>query len=240
MKESYWGYWLILLGVLIMGIMMLVNSTTTNNTQDYYTLKEVTQASMIDALDFSYYRLYGDIKMSEQKFVENFVRRLAENTNLSNTYNVAFYDLYEVPPKVSVKMTTKSNAYNIANATTSYDVVNKIDAIIEIGVDDEASDYTKSRTTSCYFLISDKLRQYFDGKTVATNNGTVTSNVTDLKVQYQTLYDNWSTRSSLASFKGALAKQFPDMASLDYNGLIAKYPEFKTWIDNGWISISHA
>ena len=58
MKESYWGYWLILLGVLIMGIMMLVNSTTTNNTQDYYTLKEVTQASMIDSLDFSYYMFF--------------------------------------------------------------------------------------------------------------------------------------------------------------------------------------
>src|SRR5574344_1907197 len=104
MKESYWGYWLIILGVLIIGIMMLVNSTTTNNTQDYYSLKEATQASMIDSLDFAYYRLYGDIKMSEQKFVENFIRRIADNTNLSNEYNVEFYDLYEVPPKVSVKL----------------------------------------------------------------------------------------------------------------------------------------
>jgi hypothetical protein len=237
MKESYWGYWLILLGVFIIGIMMLVNSTTTNNTQDYYTLKEVTQASMVDALDFSYYRLYGQIKMSEQKFVENFVRRLADNTNLSNTYDVAFYDLSEVPPKVSVKMTTKSNSYNIANNQTNYDVVNKLDAIIEIGVD--SSNYTKSRTTSCYFIISTNLMDYFNGKTVKGQGGTTT--ITDAqKSKYQTLYDNWSDKGSLASFKGALAKQFPDMASLGYDNLIGKYPEFKTWIDNGWITISHA
>lgn len=239
MKESYWGYWLILLGVLIMGIMMLVNSTTTNNTQDYYTLKEVTQASMIDALDFSYYRLYGDVKMSEQKFVENFVRRLADNTNLSNTYDVSFYDLKEVPPKVSVKMTTKSNSYNIANSTTAYDVVNKLDAIIEIGVGDEASNYTKSRTTSCYFIIGDQLRKFFNGEAVKATGGTSTLTATQ-KAKYQILFDNWSDHSSLSSFKGALAKQFPDMASLDYNSLTAKYPDFKTWIDNGWISVSHA
>ena len=52
MKSSYWAYWLILLGVFIIGVMMLVNSATTGSTQDYYMLKEVTQASMIDAIDY--------------------------------------------------------------------------------------------------------------------------------------------------------------------------------------------
>lgn len=234
MKESYWGYWLILLGVFIIGIMMLVNSTTTNNTQDYYTLKEVTQASMVDALDFSYYRLYGQIKMSEQKFVENFVRRLADNTNLSNTYDVSFYDLSEVPPKVSVEMSTKSNSYNIANTQTNYDVVNKLNAIIEIGVNSSST-----KTTSCYFIISTNLMDFFNGK--AVKSGSTTSTITDAqKAKYQTLYDNWSDKTSISSFKGALAKQFPDMSSLDYNSLVSKYPDFATWINNGWISISHA
>ena len=131
MKESYWGYWIIILGIFIVGVMLLVNNTTTNSTQDYYTLKEVTHAAMVDAVDMSYYRLYGNVKMSEQKFVENFIRRFADNTNLANTYNVEFYDLYEVPPKVSVKVSTKSNSYNVAMEPTQFDITNTIDAILE-------------------------------------------------------------------------------------------------------------
>ena len=50
MKESYWGYWLILLGIFVIVIMMLINSVTTTTTQDYYLIKEVTQASMVDAV----------------------------------------------------------------------------------------------------------------------------------------------------------------------------------------------
>ena len=90
MRESYWGYWLVILGVFVIGVMLLVNNISTNNTQDYYNIKEVTQASMVDAIDFSYYRLYGNLKISEQKFVENFVRRFAESASLSSTYKIEF------------------------------------------------------------------------------------------------------------------------------------------------------
>lgn len=38
MKESYWGYWLVLLGIFIVVVMMLANDATTTNTQDYYQL----------------------------------------------------------------------------------------------------------------------------------------------------------------------------------------------------------
>ena len=34
MKESYWGYWLILLGVFIVVIMLLTQDATTTNTQN--------------------------------------------------------------------------------------------------------------------------------------------------------------------------------------------------------------
>ena len=40
MRESYWGYWIILLGVFVIVIMMLVSNVTTTNTQDYYIIKE--------------------------------------------------------------------------------------------------------------------------------------------------------------------------------------------------------
>ena len=53
MKEVYWGYWLILLGVLITIIMMLISNVTSSNTQDYYLIKEVTEAAMFDAVDLA-------------------------------------------------------------------------------------------------------------------------------------------------------------------------------------------
>jgi len=51
MKESYWGYWLIILDIFIVVIMMLTNNATTTNTQDYYQLKEVANSAIYDAID---------------------------------------------------------------------------------------------------------------------------------------------------------------------------------------------
>ena len=49
---------------------------------------------------------------AKEKFVEIFVRRFAEDANLSRTYNVEFYDIYEVPPKVSVKVSTNTSSFS--------------------------------------------------------------------------------------------------------------------------------
>ena len=64
MKNAYWAYWLILLGIFVVVIMMLVQNLTTSSTQDYYLLKEITEASMIDAVDYSYYRKFGEIRIN--------------------------------------------------------------------------------------------------------------------------------------------------------------------------------
>ena len=127
MKEAYWGYWLILLGIFVIVIMMLVNSVTTTTTQDYYLIKETTEAAMIDAVDYGYYREYGELRINKEKFVENFLRRFSETVNINKTYDVDFYDIYEAPPKVSVKVTTKSNSYVVSSTSESYDIVNKIE-----------------------------------------------------------------------------------------------------------------
>ena len=42
MKEVYWGYWLIVLGVFITVVMMMISNVTTSSTQDYYLIKEIT------------------------------------------------------------------------------------------------------------------------------------------------------------------------------------------------------
>lgn len=143
MKESIWGYWLIVLGIFVILIMMLIQDFTTTNTQDYYLLKEVTEASLIDAVDYGYYRTNGDLKINKEKFVENFLRRFSETMNLNKTYQVDFYGVYESPPKVSVKISTSTSTFNISGDTTSFDIVNKIDAILEmkIGTGEYEEDY---------------------------------------------------------------------------------------------------
>ena len=131
MSQSYWGYWLILLGIFVIVIMLLISNVTTTNTQDYYLIKEVTEASLVDSVDLGYYRQSGELRINKERFVEDFVRRFAENVALSE-YQVDFYGLYEAPPKVSVKVTTKSATYNIAASDTTFDITNKLDAILEL------------------------------------------------------------------------------------------------------------
>lgn len=136
MKESYWGYWLIMLGVFIIIIMMLISNVTTKNTQDYYLIKEVTEAAMVDSVNYGYYREYGELKIDREKFIESFMRRFAENVSL-NTYQIDFYGIYEAPPKVSVKVTSKSGSLMVAGDSTTFDIVNKVDAILELSATDE-------------------------------------------------------------------------------------------------------
>lgn len=131
MKNSYWAYWLILLGIFIVVIMMLVQNLTTSSTQDYYLLKEITEASMVDAIDYSYYRNYGEIRINKEKFYESFLRRFAETASQSTTYTVSFYGVYEAPPKASVEIKSKSNAFSVVGDAEQFDMVERIDAIVE-------------------------------------------------------------------------------------------------------------
>ena len=131
MKNAFWAYWLILLGVFIVVIMLLVQSVTSNTQEDYYLVKEISEAAMLDAIYYSYYRTYGEIKMNKEKFYESFIRRFAENASLTSTYTVNFYDIYETPPKISVEVKGKSGSFSVAGDTTSFDIVNRLDAIME-------------------------------------------------------------------------------------------------------------
>ncbi len=139
MKESYWGYWFIILGIFIASVMMLTNDATTSNTQDYYQLKEVANSALYDAIDYRYYAQTGQVRILKEVFVENFLRRFAETVSVTDSYNVQFYDLYESPPKVSVKISTTTAGFIIGrdvdtsegSAVTDLDVVNSIDLIVE-------------------------------------------------------------------------------------------------------------
>ena len=130
MQSSYWGYWLIVMGVAIVGLMISVQGITTNTTQDSYAIREMVEASMLESVDYGYYRDYNEIKINKEKFMEVFIRMTAEVMGMNDTYEVNFYDIYEAPPKVSVEV--KSNSGTDFINTGEYDTVSRIDAIIQI------------------------------------------------------------------------------------------------------------
>lgn len=132
MKESLWGYWLVVLGLFVLAVMMLLQNYTTTSEQDYYLLKEITDAAMHESIDLAHYRLYGEVRIIKEKFVENFIRRFSETVNINKTYKIDFYDIYEAPPKVSIKVTTSTNTYSVMSDTGEFGVVNRLDSIIEV------------------------------------------------------------------------------------------------------------
>jgi hypothetical protein len=131
MKESYWGYWLIVLGVFVVVIMLLIQNVTSNNTLDSYTVKQIAESSMVDAVDYAYYREYGELKINREKFIESFLRRFAEVANVTTKYKVLFTGIYEAPPKVSVEITSSTGKFVIARDSTEFDMSSRVNSIIE-------------------------------------------------------------------------------------------------------------
>lgn len=132
MKWSYAGVAVIIAGLIGLSILLLFQSLTTKNEEEYYNLKEVCEAAMIDAIDIAYYRDTGEIKMIEQKFVENFIRRFANTTSYNTSgYKISFYDIIEIPPKVSVVIETGTGTYTVGGSAEDFKIVNQLDAILE-------------------------------------------------------------------------------------------------------------
>ena len=117
MKESLWGYLILLLGVVVTTVILLVQRVTTTREEDYYIGQEVMKSSMLDAIDYGTYRTTGKIVMSKEKFVEVFIRRFSENVTNNKTYRLDFYDIYEEPPKASVRIRATSGDATINNET---------------------------------------------------------------------------------------------------------------------------
>lgn len=139
MKWSFASVALIMIGIFGILIILLFNEITVSNEQDYYTLKEATEAAMIESIDITYYRITGDLKMSQEKFVENFTRRFTETSTFGQgNYDILFYQISETPPKVSLRIVDSTNSYNIYNTfsvdvdATQLDIVNELSAILDV------------------------------------------------------------------------------------------------------------
>ncbi len=132
MKWSFASVGLIVFGLIGLTIIILFQNITTNNENDYYLLKEVTEASMIDAIDMDYYRQTGELKIIKEKFVESFTRRFAESTVFaSSNYTINYFDIMETPPKATVSINTGIGQYTIYQDTSDYHVANTLSAILE-------------------------------------------------------------------------------------------------------------
>ena len=124
---------MLLIGIIIMGLMgffavNMVTSQQTGSELDYYLLKDTTEAAMNDAIDYDFYSNNGVVRMDKEKFLESFVRRFADSVDGTRDYNIDVYDLNETPPKVSVKIFSKSSSASKNNST---DITTNVDMIIE-------------------------------------------------------------------------------------------------------------
>jgi len=148
MKWTFASTGMIIVGLFGIVIIILFHEITVSNEQDYYTLKEATEASMIEAVDSAYYRLTGKIKMSEEKFVENFTKRFIETSTFGQgNYYIDFYQISEYPAKVSIRIVDATNSYNIYTTfdeslgTTQTRIVNELSAILDGYEIDDTYDY---------------------------------------------------------------------------------------------------
>lgn len=131
MKESFWGVFVIMLGVVSIAFIYFFQTYTNTDEQNYILLKEITEAAMYDAVDLASYRSTGTVRIDREKFVENFLRRFSESVTLGNTYVIEIYDINETPPKVSLKVSTKLQS-NVTSELMDFDIVNRLDAILEV------------------------------------------------------------------------------------------------------------
>ena len=169
MKWSTVTVGIMILGIIGVSIILLFQQITTTNENDYYLLKEITEAAMIDSIDISYYRETGKLKIIREKFVENFTRRFSESTLIIGTsYTIKFFDVMEEPPKVSVMIDTGIENYKIYNNVDSYKVLNNLSGILEYVGSGSGKSSTKDNPykintyTKDYYAIIEKTSGGYD------------------------------------------------------------------------------
>ena len=106
----------------------IISNYSSGSELDYYLVKETSEAAMVDAIDVKYYRENGLLRIDKEKVVERFVRRFADSVDTTRNYQLSFYDLNEVPPKVSVKVDSSTV---LSFKGSDLEMSTKLDAILE-------------------------------------------------------------------------------------------------------------
>lgn len=163
MNSSMWMYFFMVMGILGIVLINIFGNVIMSNEQNYYLLKEITEAAMIDAVDLKSYRdgvgwdgvteetdpesmhcmegIPGTIRIVEEKFVESFVRRFASSAQLNRNYKIIINDIDECPPKATVTLvaTEKFSFLSMFNVeyNSGEDIVNVLTGILENKTPDE-------------------------------------------------------------------------------------------------------
>ena len=123
---------IILLSIIALLILNVLNNYSTGSELDYYLVKESVDASVLDSIDSTFATECGVYRLDKEKFVENFLYRFASNVDATRSYDIKFYDINEVPPKVSVKIDSLTvlgvrakgkDEAEAADISTSYDAI---------------------------------------------------------------------------------------------------------------------
>lgn len=142
MKYAYYGFGMLLFGSIGLVLIVMLQSVTINNDSEYYDLKEAMKAAMLESVDVTCYAIdprinndscgAGKLKISEQKFVENFTRRfVAAVGGDASSYELKFYDIIESPPKASVVVEGVTNNYGIVSDNRKLTITNSLTGILE-------------------------------------------------------------------------------------------------------------
>ena len=154
MKHSFWGYFVIVMGIAIIIIMLLIQRMTTTTEEDFYLAREVMEAAMIDAVDYGTYRTTGKLVMSEQKFVEVFLRRFSETVTNNKTYQISFYDIYEEPPKATIKIRTRSGTTNLDDESFDINLDTLVTGILETIYSTSSEQKVNTKTITRYITCN--------------------------------------------------------------------------------------
>jgi len=149
----YFNIGIISLIIALVLINVLTNYST-GSELDYYLVKETTDAAMEDAIDLHYLRTCGVYRLDKEKFVESFLYRFVDSVDATRGYTIGFYDINEVPPKVSVKVdsltalnfkaktNTGSEEDIEGNISTSYDAILETKYLTDLPVEERLQDKT--------------------------------------------------------------------------------------------------
>lgn len=148
---------IILLSLISLLLINVITNYSTGGELDYYLVKETTDAAMEDAIDYSFLRTCGLYRIDKEKFVESFIYRFANSVDATRGYTIGFYDINEMPPKVSVKVDSgttltfkaaqgakynennkNADAYKdeAQNISTSYDAILEVTNLADPTVDE--------------------------------------------------------------------------------------------------------
>jgi hypothetical protein len=143
---------IILLSIIALILINVLTNYSTGSELDYYLVKETTDAAIEDSIDVYYLRTCGVYRLDKEKFVESFLYRFADSVDNTRSYKIGFYDINEVPPKVSVKVdsltaiafTTKDNTGKdkdiSGNISTSYDAILETKYLTNLAVEEGLQD----------------------------------------------------------------------------------------------------